>query len=234
MNDNILVCRGLVKNYKNFAALDEINLDIKRGKIIGLLGPNGSGKTTLIKIAAGMMKQTLGEVLIDGNPPGEYSKAVTSYLPDCEFLPMSMRLDALLDFYADFFADFDKVKAREMLVRFGLNMSMNMKKMSKGMREKTHLSMIMSRKAKLYLLDEPIGGVDPAARDYILHTIFTNYNPQATVMISTPLIADIEPVLNRILFIANGQVRENTTVEEIREGRGKSVDQLFREVFRCY
>ncbi len=234
MNDDILVCRGLAKLYNGYPALNGINLTLKSGRIIGLLGPNGSGKTTLIKIAAGMTRPTSGEILIDGNPPGEKSKAVISYLPDCEFLPLNMRVDKLLDYYADFFADFDKAKARDMTARFGLTVDMTLKNMSKGMREKMHLSVIMSRRAKLYLLDEPIGGVDPAARDIVLETILNNYNKEATILISTHLIYDVERVLDDAIFLNRGNVVVYDMVRNITAGSNKSLDARFREDFRCY
>ena len=234
MDNGILVCRGLTKIYKGFPALDGIDLTVLGGRIVGLLGPNGSGKTTLIKIIAGMTKQTAGDVFIEGNPPGEKSKAIISYLPDCEFLPMGMRLDKLLDYYADFFVDFDRNKAAEMIRQFGLTMDMTLKTMSKGMREKMHISMVMSRRAKLYLLDEPIGGVDPAARDIVLNTILNNYNRDATIIISTHLIYDVEKVLDDVIFINRGRIVLYDQVANVIAGSGKSLDARFREDFRCY
>lgn len=233
MSSNILECRGLVKNYKETTALNGINLSIGSGKIVGLLGPNGSGKTTLIKIAAGMLTPSSGEILIDGDAPGEKTKAIVGYLPDCDFLPKSMKIDKLFDYYADFFPDFDKNKAKDLAGSFGLSKNMMIKNMSKGMREKMHLSVIMSRNAKLYLLDEPIGGVDPAARDVVLRTILDTYNRDATIIISTHLIYDVEKVLDEAIFINHGNIVLYDAVENIVAGSGKSLDARFREDFRC-
>lgn len=233
MNDDILVCRDLVKNYGTTTALNGINLNIKSGKIVGLLGPNGSGKTTLIKIAAGLLRKTSGELLIGGNEPGEQTKAIVSYLPDCDFLPRSMKVDMLIDYCADFFTDFDRNKAKSLVTGFGLRMNMMLKSMSKGMREKMHLSIIMARSAKLYLLDEPIGGVDPAARDLVLRTILDTYNKDATIIISTHLIYDVEKVLDEAVFINYGNIVLHDEVDKIIADSGKSLDARFREDFRC-
>ena len=229
----ILECRELSKRYGKTQALDHINLSIEAGRVVGLLGPNGSGKTTLIKLANGLLTPSEGELLIDGEAPGTHSKALVSYLPDREYLPEWMNAGQLMDLYADFYRDFDRDRATEMLLHLGLDPAQKVKQMSKGTREKVQLILVMSRQAKLYLLDEPIGGVDPATRDYILNTIIRNYNPEAAVVISTHLIADVEQVLDDVIFIQNGQILLQSTVDAIREEQGKSVDQYFREVFRC-
>ena len=229
----ILECKGLSKRFGRIQALEDINLSIEPGRVVGLLGPNGSGKTTLIKLANGLLTPTAGEILIDGRAPGKESKALVSYLPDKEYLPDWMSARQLMDFFADFYADFDRERAKEMLTRLGIDESMRIKQMSKGTREKVQLILVMSRQAKLYLLDEPIGGVDPATRDYILDTIIRNYNPSAAVVISTHLIADVEQVLDDVIFIQNGHVALQSSVDEIREEKGKSVDAYFREVFKC-
>ena len=229
----ILECRELSKRFGRTQALDHINLSIEAGRVVGLLGPNGSGKTTLIKLTNGLLTPSEGELLIDGEAPGTHSKALVSYLPDREYLPEWMNAGQLMDLYADFYRDFDRDRATEMLLHLGLDPKQKVKQMSKGTREKVQLILVMSRQAKLYLLDEPIGGVDPATRDYILNTIIRNYNPEAAVVISTHLIADVEQVLDEVIFIQNGQILLQSTVDAIREEQGKSVDQYFREVFRC-
>ena len=229
----ILECKELSKRFGRIQALEDISLSIEAGRVVGLLGPNGSGKTTLIKLANGLLTPTSGEILIDGKAPGKESKALVSYLSDKEYLPDWMSAEQLMDFFEDFYADFDRERAQEMLTRLGIDESMRIKQMSKGTREKVQLILVMSRQAKLYLLDEPIGGVDPATRDYILDTIIRNYNPSAAVVISTHLIADVEQVLDDVIFIQNGSVLLQSSVDEIREEKGKSVDQYFREVFKC-
>ena len=229
----ILECIGLSKRFGKVQALEEINLKVEPGRVIGLLGPNGSGKTTLIKLANGLLTPSQGEILIDGMAPGRESKAIVSYLSDKEYLPDWMSARQLMDFFEDFYEDFDRARAEEMLRHLGIDETMRIKQMSKGTREKVQLILVMSRQAELYLLDEPIGGVDPATRDYILDTIIRNYNPSAAVIISTHLIADVEQVLDEVIFIQNGHLLLQTTVDEIREEQGKSVDQYFREVFRC-
>ena len=229
----ILECIGLSKRFGKVQALEEINLKVEPGRVIGLLGPNGSGKTTLIKLANGLLTPSQGEILIDGMAPGRESKAIVSYLSDKEYLPDWMSARQLMDFFEDFYEDFDRARAEEMLRHLGIDETMRIKQMSKGTREKVQLILVMSRQAKLYLLDEPIGGVDPATRDYILDTIIRNYNPSAAVVISTHLIADVEQVLDEVIFIQNGRVTLQASVDEIREEKGKSVDQYFREVFKC-
>ena len=230
---SILECRALSKSYGAKAALSGVDLTIEPGRIVGLLGPNGSGKTTLIKLANGLLTPTSGEILIDGRKPSRATKAIVSYLPDRSTLPGWMTIAQALDYYGDFYADFRRGVAEQMLMNLGLDRTQKIKTLSKGMREKTQLILTMSREAKLYLLDEPIGGVDPATRDYILRTIISNYSEDAAVIISTHLIADVEQVLDEVVFLREGQVMLHESVEQIRDEKGKSVDELFREVFRC-
>lgn len=229
----ILECRDLTKTYGSKAALDHVTLSIPRGQIVGLLGPNGSGKTTLIKLANDLLCPTSGEILIDGKKPGVETKRIVSYLPDKTYLNDWMKVGQLVDFFADFYPDFRRQKASEMLAHLGIDASARLKTLSKGTKEKVQLILVMSREADLYLLDEPIGGVDPAARDYILDTIIRNYNENATILLSTHLIHDIEKVLDHVVFINAGRVVLSSPVETIRDEQGKSVDTLFREVFRC-
>lgn len=229
----IFECRALEKRYGAAMALDHIDLALEPGRIVGLLGPNGSGKSTLIKLSMGLLQPTSGEVLIGGQAPSPQTNAVVSYLPDRITLSPWMKTRQLLDFYGDFFADFDRAAAERMLSQLGLDLNQSVRQMSKGMKEKVQLVLTMSRRAKLYLLDEPIGGVDPATRDYILRTIIGNYNEDASVVISTHLIADVEQVLDEVIFLQNGRVERHTTVDAIRGETGKSVDELFREVFKC-
>ncbi len=230
---NILECKALTKNFGARTALDTVDLAIEPGRIVGLLGPNGSGKTTLIKLANGLLTPSSGEILIDGKKPSRATKAIVSYLPDRNTLPGWMTVAQTLDYYEDFYADFRRGLAETMLMNLGLDRAQRVKTLSKGMREKVQLILTMSRQAKLYLLDEPIGGVDPATRDYILRTIISNYSEDAAVVISTHLIADVEPVLDEVVFLREGKVMLHESVETIRDEKGKSVDELFREVFRC-
>lgn len=229
----ILECKALSKRYGTKEALASVDLKVEPGRIVGLLGPNGSGKTTLIKLASGLLTPTLGQILVDGRAPGPATKALVSYLPERTYLSDWMKVKDVIDFFADFYADFDRVKAMEMLARLEIGTGDRLKTMSKGTREKVQLILVMSRAARLYLLDEPIGGVDPAARDYILETIIGNYCEDAAVMISTHLIADVEKVLDDVIFIAGGRIALTSSVDDIREEQGKSVDTLFREVFKC-
>ena len=231
MERYVMECRGLSKTYGRKTALDKVDLKIESGRIIGLLGPNGSGKTTLIKLACGLLSPTSGEIIIDGHAPGVHTKSVVSYLPDRMYFADWMRTRDLLRFFADFYEDFDQEKAEGMLADLGVSVSDRLKTMSKGTKEKVQLVLAMSRRAKLYLLDEPIGGVDPAAREFILRTILANYSPEAALVISTHLIADIEKVLDEVIFLQNGRVVRQDPVDSIRENEGKSVDQLFREIF---
>lgn len=229
----ILECKKLSKRYGGVQALADVNLSIEPGRVLGLLGPNGSGKTTLIKLANGLLTPTAGEILINGAKPGPQTKRIVSYLPDKQYLAEWMNVRQLMDFFADFYADFDREKAVDMLKRLNISENQKIKQMSKGTREKVQLILVMSRKAELYLLDEPIGGVDPATRDYILDTIIRNYNPEAAVIISTHLIADVEQVLDEVIFINGGRVQLQSSVDEIRETHNMSVDAYFREVYRC-
>ena len=229
----VLECKDLCKQYGRMPALDHVSFAVEPGHIVGLLGPNGSGKTTLIKLANGLLTPTAGSIWVCGTEPGVESHAQVSYLPERTAIPTWMSTEQLLDFYQDFYQDFRRDAAEEMLHHLGIQPRQRIKQMSKGTREKVQLIMVMSRAAKLYLLDEPIGGVDPATRDYILSTIITNYNPEAAVIISTHLIADVEKVLDEVIFINQGQVVLQSSVDEIREEKGMSVDALFREVFKC-
>ena len=232
MNE-LLTCEGLTKSYqKGTNALDSIDLHIGFGRIVGLLGPNGSGKTTLIKLANGLLQPSAGSIRIAGMTPGPDTKAIVSYLPDADWLPDWMRVEQLVEMFHEFYADFDPAKANEMLARLELEPKARLKTLSKGSKEKVQLILAMSRAAKLYLLDEPIGGVDPATRDYIIHTILTNYNENASLVISTHLIADVENVLDDVIFINKGRVLLQQSVDQIRQEKGCSVDELFREVFR--
>lgn len=230
---SILQCRNLSKKYGATEALRGIDLELEAGRIVGLLGPNGSGKTTFIKLANGLLKPSEGEILIDGNRPGKETKAEVAYLPDRDFLPDYMSVSQLIKYYSDFFSDMNTAKAEEMLRSLDLDKDMKLKKMSKGTKEKVQLILTMSRDAKVYFLDEPIAGVDPAARDYILRTIITNYNPDALVVISTHLIADVENVLDDVVFIKEGSIVLHKEADVIREEEAKSIDGLFREVFKC-
>ena len=224
---------NLTKNFGDLTALDDVTVSLEQGQIVGLLGPNGSGKTTLIKILNGLLQPTSGSVTINGNAPGVETKKVVAYLPDRNALPDYMTASQLMDIYEDFFEDFDRLKAEAMVDDLGINRKQTMKKMSKGTKEKLQLCLVMARQAEVYLLDEPIGGVDPATRDYILRTIISNYNEDAVVLISTHLIADVETVLDDVVFLKEGRIVLHKAADEIREEKGESVDKLFREVFKC-
>ncbi|MEN6313583.1 MAG: ABC transporter ATP-binding protein [Clostridiaceae bacterium] len=230
---NILECKSLSKSFGFKKALDNMDLSIARGRIVGLLGPNGSGKTTFIKVCNELLTPTSGEIRIAGMKPGIETKKIISYLPEKTYLNDWMRVSEIIGFFKDFYADFKPEKAYDMLKRLNINPDDRLKTMSKGTKEKVQLILVMSREAELYLLDEPIGGVDPAARDYILDTILSNYSENATVILSTHLISDIEKVLDDIIFLRDGRVVLTKTVDEIRDETGKSVDALFREVFKC-
>ena len=230
---NLLECKNLTKSFGPTKALNNVSLSIGRGRIIGLLGPNASGKTTFIKLCNNLLTPTSGDIRIGGYEPGIDTKKIVSYLPERNYLNDWMRVSQLIQFFQDFYEDFNRDKAYDMLNKLGLNSKDRLKTMSKGTKEKVQLILTMSREAQLYLLDEPIGGVDPAARDYILDTIIRNYSEESTVIISTHLIADIEKVLDDVIFLKEGQIVLAKTVDEIREESGKSVDSLFREVFKC-
>ena len=228
----ILECNKLTKTYGGVTALDHIDLALEPGRIVGLLGPNGSGKTTLIKLAAGLLQPTEGQILIDGKAPSPQTNAVLSYLPERIALSQWMKVTQVLDFFCDFYKDFDRQAAEQMLAQLHIAPNQVLKQMSKGTKEKVQLILVMSRRARLYLLDEPIGGVDPATRDYIIHTILSNYNENASLVISTHLIADVENVLDDVIFINKGRILLQQSVDQIRQEKGCSVDELFREVFR--
>lgn len=229
----VLQVNNLSKRYGSTVALNQLDLALPQGRIIGLLGPNGSGKTTLLKLVAGLLTPSTGTVLVCGKPVGAKTKALVSYLPDCVYFEPGRKVSQLLDLFADMYADFDRRRAEEILATLSISPNAKFKALSKGGREKVQLALVMSRRAKLYLLDEPIAGVDPAAREYILNAILTNYDPQATVLISTHLIADVEPVLDEYLFIHRGELLRSGSVQAVREETGDSLDALFREVFKC-
>lgn len=227
---SIITVEGLTKAYSNHTVLKDLSFTLPKGEIIGLFGPNGCGKTTLMKILTGLIHDYDGSVLIDGNAPGEASKAITAYLPEQTFVHEWMRNIDAVDYFNDFFADFDKAKALEMLQRFELNPKQKAKTMSKGMQEKLLLSLTMSRNASLYILDEPMGGVDPASRSGILNFIMENYADKSTMLISTHLINDLESIFTHALFLGNGKVLLNDSVESIT-AEGKSIEDIFKEVF---
>lgn len=229
----ILECKKLTKRFGATAALQDVSLEIAPGRIIGLLGPNGSGKTTLLKLANGLLTPDGGTLAIDGMAPGVETKKIVSYLPEKSYLSGWMNVRQLLGYFSDFYADFQPQRALEMLARLDIDPNQRIKTMSKGTQEKVQLILVMSRAAKLYLLDEPIGGVDPATRDYILNTIISNYDPAASVIISTHLIADVEQILDEVIFIHRGKVVLQSSVDAIRQEKGCSVDALFREEFKC-
>lgn len=233
MSDVILQCDHLSKFYGRHQALVNLNFELKRGRIVGLLGPNGSGKTTFIKIANGLLTPSSGALLINDKKVGIDSKKEVSYLSDCVCLPEWMKVSELVAFYKDFYDNFNEEKAYTMLKNLNINKSLRLKTLSKGTKEKVQLILVMSREVDLYLLDEPMGGVDPATRDYILNTIISNYSENATVVISTHLISDVEKVLDEVLFINQGEIVLQDMVDHIRDEKGKSVDALFREVFKC-
>ena len=229
----LLTCHDLTKRYGGLLALNRVNLSLSGGRIVGLLGPNGSGKTTLLKLANGLIQPSAGQILLDGKAPGPETKAIVSYLPDAQYLMDWMNVGSLCNMFADFYPDFDLAKAHEMLTSLGIPAGASLKTLSKGTKEKVQLILAMSRRAKIYLLDEPIGGVDPAARDFIMNTIIRNYSEEALVVISTHLIADVERVLDEAVLINAGNIIAHRSVDDIRENEGRSVDDYFREVFRC-
>lgn len=230
--NNLVEIVNLTKKYGANVAVNNLTVSLPKGKIIGLLGPNGSGKTTLIKMLNGLLTPTEGTIMIDGNYVGPATKSKVAYLPDRTYLTMNQTIREILDFFQDFYTDFSRERAEEMLKSLGIDPAVKMRTLSKGTKE-VQLILVMSRNASLYILDEPIAGVDPAARDYILRTIINNYNPEATVLISTHLIEDVEQVLDEVIFMRYGQLVLYTSVDNIREEKGKSVDAYFREVFAC-
>lgn len=232
-NNYLLEFSNITKKYGSKVALDNVSFNLEPGKIIGLLGPNGSGKSTILKLVNGLLQPTEGEIKIMGNPPGIMSKSIISYLPERTYLNEWMKISDLINFFADFYIDFDINKANEMVIALKLDPNHKLKTLSKGNKEKVQLILVMSRKAKLYLLDEPIGGVDPATRDFILDTIISNYLSDATLMISTHLISDIERIFDEVILLNQGTIYKHDSVDNIRQQTGKSVDQLFREVFKC-
>lgn len=230
---NLVEFKNVSKKFGTKTALDNVNIKFEKGKIYGLLGPNGSGKTTMIKIINGLLQPSDGEIFIHGNKPGIESKKVISYLPERTYLDMNMKVSELLQFFKDFYQDFDESQALELLTKLKINTQDKLKNMSKGMKEKVQLVMVMSRKADLYILDEPIGGVDPASRDYILDTILTNFHEGASIIISTHLISDIEKILDQVIFINQGKIVLNEDADTIRKKNKKTIDKLFREEFKC-
>lgn len=229
---NIIQCSNLQRTFGKTIALNGVDLSVGRGRIVGLAAPNAAGKTTLIKILAGLLQPTAGTALIDGEAPGIYTKSITAYLPDRPSFPDWMKVQDSIDIYADFFADFDSEKAGDICRTLKLDRSEKIRTLSKGTKEKLQLMLVMSRKAQLYLLDEPLAGIDPAARDFMLHTIVAGYNEEGTVLISTHLITDVEKLLDEVIFLKEGTVVLHRPADEIRETDGKSVDELFREMFR--
>lgn len=232
---NILECRNLTKAYKKgYPVLKDFNIEIPEGRIVGLLGPNGCGKSTLIKLISGLLQPNSGQIFVGGHEVGEESKALISYLPERTYFNSRMKVSELVRFFDEFYEDFDKDRAYKLLADLSIPTSANLKNLSKGTKEKVQLVLVMSRKAKLYLLDEPIAGVDPAARDYILRTIVGNYDPEATIIITTHLIIDVEQVLDDFVFLSyGGNIIRSGNAEETRNETGKSLDELFKEVFRC-
>ncbi len=228
----LVECYDVSKAFSGKLALDRVNLSVGRGKVIGLLGPNGSGKTTLIKLMNGLIRPTKGDIYIDGKKPGVYTKSIVSYLPDRTYFADWMTTRDMVNMFSEFYDDFDRYKAEKMCASLNISMGDRIKTMSKGTKEKVQLILVMSRKADLYLLDEPIAGVDPAARDYILTTIINNYNEEGTVVISTHLISDRERILDEVIFIRDGKMVRHESVDDIKEKEGKSIDDVFKDTFR--
>ncbi len=234
MSQPILVCEKLCKSYKrNVPVLNELDFTVEPGRIVGLLGPNGCGKSTLLKLVSGLLTPESGKILVCGEERSEKSNAVISFLPERPYFSSAMTVNAMMDYFEDFYEDFDRSLCEVMLKDLNIDQKARMRTLSKGTKEKVQLVLVMARRAKLYLLDEPIGGVDPAARDYILKTIIGNYNPEASVIITTHLIADVEGVLDDFAFVDGGKIAMSGNADEAREAHGKSLDELFREVFRC-
>ena len=230
---SLIEFRNVTKKFGCKLALDEVSVKIEKGKIYGLLGPNGSGKTTMIKLMNDLLQPTSGEVLVKGEEPGIESKKIISYLPERTYLNMDMKVEELLNFFSDFYADFDRKKALKLLEKLDIAIDARLKTMSKGTKEKVQLIAVMSRKADIYILDEPIGGVDPASRDYILETIINNFNEHSSLIISTHLIADIEKILDEVIFINKGKIVLCENADEVRTKKKTTIDALFREEFKC-
>ena len=230
--ETIFKATDLTKTYFKKSALSGANLEVAKGKIVGLLGPNGSGKTTLLKIAAGILKESSGEILIDGKAPGVYTKSVVSYLPDVNYLYKWMKVSDALEYFNDFYSDFDMKKAKELLAFMGLQENVKASSLSKGMLEKLHLTLILSRKAKLYLLDEPLGGVDPTSREKIIDAILKNYSEDSSIIVTTHLVNDIERLFDEVAFISEGKIILNGNAEQLRQEKGMSIDEIYREVFK--
>lgn len=229
--ENIIEIKGLTKSYLNKKAVNNLSLNLEKGKVVGILGPNGSGKTTIIKILAGILRSTKGQVLIDGKEPGAYTKSIVSYLPDRNFLYEWMSVEESIVFYKDFYADFDKNKAYELLEFMNLDKNAKVNSLSKGMKEKLNLTLVLSRRAKVYILDEPIAGVDPVARDQILDAIIKNYNKDSTMLITTHLVRDIEGVFDEVIFLKEGEVYLRGDAEQLREEKEMQIDDLYKEIF---
>lgn len=229
----LLECKNLTKNYGKHTAVNDMSFQIDSGHIIGLLGPNGSGKTTLIKLITGLLEPTSGTVYVKEESIGPVSKSLVSYLPDHSYLNGSMKVQEIIDFFADFYEDFDTIRAYDMMAKLQINPCQKLRTLSKGTQEKVQLILVMSRHASLYILDEPLAGVDPAARDYILDTILSNYDEDASILITTHLISDVENILDEVIFIKDGTLHTQALVDELREQDNKSIDSIFREVFKC-
>ena len=229
--NNIIEIKGLTKSYLNKKALNNISIDMEKGKVIGILGPNGSGKTTMIKILTGILRASKGEVLIDGKEPGVYTKSIVSYLPDRNFLYNWMSIQDSINFYKDFYQDFDENKAYELLEFMKLQRDMKITSLSKGMTEKLNLTLVLSRRAKVYVLDEPIAGVDPVARDQILDAIIKNYNQDSTMIITTHLVRDMENIFDDVIFLRDGEIHSMGNAEELRETNNMQIDDLYKKIF---
>lgn len=229
----LLEIKNLYKNYGEKQVLNNITLTVPRGKIIGLLGKNGTGKTTLIKLINGLLTPTEGEIIFEGEKIGPQSKLNIAYLPERTYLDKSMTINETLKFFKEFYSNFDIDKAKDLLKKLDLNENQKIIKMSKGMQEKVQLVLVMSRKADIYILDEPLGGVDPATRDYILDTILTNFNEGASIIISTHLISDIERILDEVIFIDKGEIKLISDADELRNKENASIDEIFRRMFKC-
>lgn len=233
MCSQLVEIRGLTKIYKNVMALNGVNLTLEKGKIYGLLGPNGAGKTTLIKILTGLIRQYYGDVFVKGKPLGNESRRIISYLPDHEYIEDSWTVEYAIEYYGDFFEDFNKEKALDLITKLDIPLKSRFKTLSKGTKEKLQLILCLSRKAELYIFDEPIAGVDPAARDLIFKLIMDNYNQDGSILISTHLISDAETILDKYFFIRKGQIVQQGDVKQVKEEKGKTLDEIFREEFRC-